>query len=148
MHALSAIGRFEGLEHHFALRVYFEDTDLTGIVYHANYLRYMERARSDMLLAAGVDQRTTFESGEGAYALRSIQLDYRSPARLGEELNVVSRLVSLRAAAVVIQQRVMRAETIVATGEVEAAFVSPTGRPRRQPAAWIAAFEPLLWKGN
>jgi acyl-CoA thioester hydrolase len=148
MHALSAIGRFEGLEHHFGLRVYFEDTDLTGVVYHANYLRYMERARSDMLLAAGVDQRTTFESGEGAYALRSVRLDYRAPARLGEELNVVSRLVSLRAAAVVIQQRVMRDETIVAQGEVEAAFVSPTGRPRRQPAAWIAAFEPLLWKGN
>lgn len=148
MHALSAIGRFEGLEHHFGLRVYFEDTDLTGVVYHANYLRYMERARSDMLLAAGVDQRTTFESGEGAYALRSVRLDYRVPARLGEELNVVSRLVSLRAAAVVIQQRVMRDETIVAQGEVEAAFVSPTGRPRRQPAAWIAAFEPLLWKGN
>ena len=148
MHALSAIGRFEGLEHHFGLRVYFEDTDLTGVVYHANYLRYMERARSDMLLAAGVDQRTTFESGEGAYALHSVRLDYRAPARLGEELNVVSRLVSLRAAAVVIQQRVMRDETIVAQGEVEAAFVSPTGRPRRQPAAWIAAFEPLLWKGN
>jgi acyl-CoA thioester hydrolase len=62
MHALSAIGRFHGLEHHFGLRVYFEDTDLTGVVYHANYLRYMERARSDMLLAAGVDQRTTFEA--------------------------------------------------------------------------------------
>ena len=148
MHALSAIGRFEGLEHHFALRVYFEDTDLTGVVYHANYLRYMERARSDMLLAAGVDQRTTFESGEGAYALRSIRLDYRAPARLGEELIVVSRLMAMRAAAVVIQQRVMRDETIVAQGEVEAAFVSPTGRPRRQPAAWIAAFEPLLWKGS
>ncbi|ATY33761.1 YbgC/FadM family acyl-CoA thioesterase [Sphingomonas psychrotolerans] len=148
MHALSAIGRFEGLEHHFGLRVYFEDTDLTGVVYHANYLRYMERARSDMLLAAGVDQRTTFESGEGAYALRSVRLDYRAPARLGEELIVVSRLVSMRAAAVVIQQRVMRGETIVATGEVEAAFVSPAGRPRRQPAQWVAAFEPLLWKGN
>jgi acyl-CoA thioester hydrolase len=148
MHALSAIGRFHGLEHHFALRVYFEDTDLTGVVYHANYLRYMERGRSDMLLAAGVDQRAVFEAGEGAYALRSIRLDYRAPARLGEELIVVSRLVTLRAAAVVIQQRVMRDETIVAQGEVEAAFVSPAGRPRRQPAEWMAAFEPLLWKGN
>jgi acyl-CoA thioester hydrolase len=148
MHALSAIGRFEGLEHHFALRVYFEDTDLTGIVYHANYLRYMERARSDMLLAAGVDQRTSFESGEGAYALRSVRLDYRTPARLSDDLVVRSRLMSLRAAAVVIQQRVMRGETIVAQGEVEAAFVSPAGRPRRQPAEWMAAFEPLLWKGN
>jgi acyl-CoA thioester hydrolase len=148
MHALSAIGRFEGLEHHFGLRVYFEDTDLTGVVYHANYLRYLERARSDMLLAVGVDQRATFESGEGVYALRNVRLDYRAPARFGEELIVVSRLVSMRPAAVTIQQRVMRAQTIVATGEVEAAFVSPAGRPRRQPAQWVAAFEPLLWKGN
>jgi acyl-CoA thioester hydrolase len=148
MHALSALGRFEGLEHHFGLRVYFEDTDLTGVVYHANYLRYMERARSDMLLAAGVDQRATFESGVGAYALRGVRLDYCAPARLGEDLVIISRLVALRAAAVVIQQRVMRGETIVAQGEVEAAFVSPAGRPRRQPAEWVAAFEPLLWKGN
>ena len=148
MHTLAPIGHFEGLEHHFALRVYFEDTDLTGVVYHANYLRYMERARSDMLLAAAIDQRAAFEGGEGAYALRSIRLDYRAPARLGEELIVVSRLMSMRAAAVVIQHRVMRGQTIVATGEVEAAFVSPAGRPRRQPAEWVAAFEPLLWKGN
>ncbi len=62
MHALSAIGRFDGLEHHFGLRVYFEDTDLSGVVYHANYLRFMERARSDMLRAAGVDQRAAFEA--------------------------------------------------------------------------------------
>jgi acyl-CoA thioester hydrolase len=108
----------------------------------------MERARSDMLLAAGIDQRAIFEAGEGAYALRGVQLHYRVPARLGEDLIVVSRLVSLRPAAVIIQQRVMRGETIVAQGEVEAAFVSPAGRPRRQPAQWVAAFEPLLWKGS
>ena len=147
MEALPAVGRFEGLEHHFVLRVYFEDTDLTGVVYHANYLRFMERARSDMLLAAGIDQRAAFEGGEGAYAIRSLRLDYRAPARLGDELRVESRLISLRAASVLIQQRVMRGQTIVAEAEVEAAFVSPSGRPRRQPAEWVAAFEPLLWKG-
>jgi acyl-CoA thioester hydrolase len=148
MTALTAIGRFEGLEHHFALRVYFEDTDLTGIVYHANYLRYMERARSDMLVAAGIDQRAVFEAGEGAYAVRDIALRYRTPARLSDDLVVVSRLIELRGASVRIQQRVMRGETIVAQAEVEAAFVSPTGKPRRQPQDWVAKFEPLLWKGN
>lgn len=148
MTAPAAIGRFEGPEHHFALRVYFEDTDLTGIVYHANYLRYMERARSDMLAAAGIDQRAMFEAGEGAYAVRDIALRYRTPARLSDDLVVVSRLSELRAASVRIQQRVMRGETIVAQAEVEAAFVSPTGKPRRQPQDWVAKFEPLLWKGN
>ncbi|MBC9034812.1 YbgC/FadM family acyl-CoA thioesterase [Sphingomonas sp. JC676] len=141
-------GRFDGLEHRFALRVYFEDTDLTGVVYHANYLRYMERARSDMLERAGIDQRAAFEAGEGAYAVRDIRIRYRAPARLGEELIVVSRLVGLRAASVHIQQRVMRGEIILAEAEVEAAFVSPSGRPRRQPPGWVAAFEPLIWKEN
>ena len=148
MDALPAIGRFVGLEHHFVLRVYFEDTDLTGVVYHANYLRFMERARSDMLVAAGIDQRAAHEGGEGAYAIASLAIKYRSPARLGDELTVISRLVRLRAASVDIHQRVMRRETIVTEAEVEAAFVSPSGRPRRQPPEWVAAFEPLVWKGN
>jgi acyl-CoA thioester hydrolase len=138
-------GRFDGLEHRFALRVYFEDTDLTGVVYHANYLRYLERARSDMLERAGVDQRATFEAGVGAYAIGDLRIRYRAPARLNEELIVVSRLVRVRAAAVHIQQRVMRGATILAEAEVEAAFVSPSGRPIRQPPEWVAAFEPLVW---
>jgi acyl-CoA thioester hydrolase len=143
-----ALGRFDGLEHHFVLRVYFEDTDLTGVVYHANYLRFMERARSDMLLAAGIDQRAAFEGGEGAYAIRKLAIHYRTPARLGDELVVVSRLIRLRPAAVDIHQRVMLRDTIVTEAEVEAAFVSLSGQPRRQPPGWIAAFEPLVVKGN
>jgi acyl-CoA thioester hydrolase len=143
-----AIGRFIGLEHHFVLRVYFEDTDLTGVVYHANYLRFMERARSDMLLAAGVDHRSAQESGEGAYAVRALDIRYRGPARLGDDLTVVSRLVRLRPASVDIHQRVMRTHDIVAEAEVEAVFVSPSGRPRRQPSGWVAAFELLVWKGE
>lgn len=146
MHPYPALGRFEGLEHRFDVRVYFEDTDLTGVVYHANYLRYMERARSDMLLAAGVDQRGVHEAGDGAYAVRDLAIRYAAPARLGDELTVASRVVQLRPAAVVIHQRVIRGNTIVAQAEVEAVFVSPSGRPRRQPAEWMAAFEPLVWK--
>jgi len=143
-----APGRFEGLEHHFVLRVYFEDTDLSGVVYHANYLRFMERARSDMLALAGIDQRAAHEAGEGAYALREANIRYRAPARLGDELVVVSRLVQLRPAAVDIHQRVMRDVTIVAEAEIEAVFVAPSGRPRRQPAGWTERFAPLVFKGN
>ena len=141
-----AEGRFEGREHRFPLRVYFEDTDLSGVVYHANYLRYMERARSDMLSRVGVDQRAAHERGEGVYAIRSVQLDFRAPARLDDALLVTSRLTQLKAASVVIHQRVMRATTIVAEAVVEAAFVAPSGAPRRQPAEWRQAFEPLIWK--
>ncbi|WP_448662202.1 YbgC/FadM family acyl-CoA thioesterase [Sphingomonas sp. CJ20] len=146
--SLPPLGRLEGVEHHFDLRVYFEDTDLTGVVYHANYLRFMERARSDMLIAAGIDQRSVFEAGEGAYAVRGLNLQYRAPARLGDALVVVSRLTQLRAPAVDIHQRVMCGTKLLVEASVEVAFVSPTGRPRRQPAAWLAAFEPLVWKGS
>lgn len=142
------LGRLVGLEHHFVLRVYFEDTDLTGVVYHANYLRFMERARSDMLLAAGIDQRLAQQRGEGAYAVRGLAIRYRAPARLGDELTVISRVVRIRPASVDIHQRVMCNETIMTEAEVEAVFVSPSGRPRRQPPAWVEAFEPLVWKGD
>jgi acyl-CoA thioester hydrolase len=148
MDALPPLGRFEGQEHCFVLRVYFEDTDLTGMVYHANYLRFMERARSDMLLAAGIDQRAAQEAGEGAYAIHALNIRYHAPARLGDELGVVSRLVGLRAASVDIHQRVMRGSVILTEADVEAAFVGPSGRPRRQPAVWQAAFAPLLYKGK
>ena len=148
MDALPPVGRFMGQEHHFVLRVYFEDTDLTGVVYHANYLRFMERARSDMLLAAGIDQRVVQEAGEGAYAISNLGIRYRQPARLGDELTVVSRLLRLRAASVDIHQRVMRGADILTEADVEAAFVAPGGRPRRQPSAWVSAFEPLIWKGK
>jgi len=148
LHDQPAAGRFVEGEHRFPIRVYFEDTDLTGVVYHANYLRYFERARSDMLAVAGIDQRAAFEGGEGAYAIRSLNVRYVAPARLNAALIVFSRVLRIRAAAVSIHQRVMRGDDIVAEAEVEAAFVTPSGRPRRQPAEWIAAFEPLLWKGN
>lgn len=141
-------GRFVGNEHRYPVRVYFEDTDLSGIVYHANYLRFMERARSDMLRVVGVDQRGAFEGGEGAYAVRDLAIRYHAPARLDDALLVVSRVIQVRAASVVIQQRVMRGRAILTEASVEAAFVAPNGRPKRQPRDWVAAFEPLIWIGD
>lgn len=146
--AMPLEGRFEGREHLFPVRVYFEDTDLSGVVYHANYLRYMERARSAMLRAAGIDQRAAFEAGEGAYAIRDLAIRYAAPARLDDTLTVTSRLISIRQAAVVIQQRVMRGADILTHAQVEAAFVAPSGRPRRQPAEWVRAFDGLVWQGE
>jgi acyl-CoA thioester hydrolase len=145
---LPQTGRFEGREHRFAVRVYFEDTDLSGIVYHANYLRYMERARSDMLRVAGVDQRAAFEGGKGVYAVRDLRVRYRAPARLDDALLIASTVEEIRAASVLIHQRVMRGAELLVDAHVEAAFVAPSGRPRRQPAQWIEAFNALAEKGN
>ena len=91
-------GRFVGSEHRYPVRVYFEDTDLSGVVYHANYLRYIERARSDMLRVGGIDQRTAFDAGEGAYAVIDLAIRYRAPARLDDALLVASRVTSASAA--------------------------------------------------
>ncbi|MFW2853226.1 tol-pal system-associated acyl-CoA thioesterase [Sphingomonas sp. TX0543] len=139
-------GRFDGTTHRFPVRVYFEDTDLSGVVYHANYLRYMERARSDMLRLAGIDQRAAHEAGEGAYAVASLAIRYAAPARLDDALIVETKVTQVRAAAVFIHQRVMRGAILLAEADLVAALVAPTGRPRRQPAAWIDRFNTLLAK--
>lgn len=141
-------GRFDGREHRFPVRVYFEDTDLSGVVYHANYLRYMERARSDMLRVSGIDQRAHMEAGEGAYAVSELSIRYRRPAKLDDALLVVSRVTRVRAAAVHIHQRVMCGPETLAEAEVIVALVARDGRPKRQPRDWVAAFEKLTWIGE
>ncbi len=136
-------GAFVGNTHHFALRVYIEDTDFGGVVYHANYLRYLERARSDMLRAAGIDQRAAVESGVGVYAVAEVRIRYRIPARLDDELVILSRLQDVRGASCIIAQQVMRGNEVLAEASVRAAFITPEGRPRRQPREWVATFERL-----
>jgi len=143
-----AEGRMRGTTHLFPLRVYFEDTDVAGIVYYANYLRFMERARSDMLRALGIDQRGALESGEGVYAVAEVDIRYRSSAKLGDALVVVTDIVEVRAASVLIQQRVRRGDQILADATVTAAFITPDGRPKRQPRDWVERFERLKEEGR
>ena len=104
-------GRFEAGVHRFAVRVYFEDTDLTGIVYHANYLRFMERGRSDMLRCIGIEQQAVMAAGDGYYAVHDMQMTWHAPARLDDALVVHSRVVQVRAAATVIAQDIWRGPT-------------------------------------
>ena len=137
-------GRFDGVEHRLPVRVYFEDTDLSGVVYHANYLRYMERARSAMLRLAGVDQREFHAAGEGAYAVADLHIRYRAPARLDDDVVVVSQLTRVAAASVVIHQSVRLDGRELAAADVTAALVAASGRPRRQPKAWIELFGRLV----
>ena len=120
-------GRFDGIEHRFPVRVYFEDTD-----------------RSDMLRLAGVDQRAAWEAGEGAYAIAELSIRYLAPARLDDALVVASRLGRVRSASLVVHQRVSRGTVMLADACVTAALVAPSGRPRRQPPGWLAAFRRLV----
>jgi acyl-CoA thioester hydrolase len=142
-------GAFVGTAHHYRTRVYFEDTDLSGIVYHANYLRYMERARSDMLRLAGIDQRAAMEAGDGAWAVTDLTIKYLRPAKLDDDLLVVSTVEAVRGASVIIAQRILRGPQalsgeLLTEGRVTAAFLSPEGRPRRQPAGWADRFTAIM----
>ena len=137
-------GHFDGTKHLFAVRVYFEDTDFSGVVYHARYLHFMERARSDMLACVGIDQRTVHAAGQGAYAVTQMHIKYRRPAHFDDALVVISTVEAVRAASCDIHQTVMRGDDILTEAQVTAAFVSPDGRPRRQPAHWVAAFQLII----
>lgn len=139
-------GGFVGAEHRFALTVYFEDTDTAGIVYYANYLKFMERARSDMLRAVGVDQKAAMDQGAGVYAVAEAAIRYIRPAKLGDDLLVVSTVEQVRAASVLIHQRVMRGTEQVTDARVTAAFLTPDGRPTRQPKDWVERFQALANK--
>lgn len=134
-------GLIDGPRHLFAVRAYYEDTDLSGIVYHANYLRWFERARSDLLRLLEIDQREAVEAGEGAYAVADLHIRYLRPAKLDDTVIIESRCTEMGAASVRIVQRATRDGDLVAEQTVRVGFIDPAGRPRRQPAGWRAAFD-------
>jgi acyl-CoA thioester hydrolase len=137
-------GGFVVTEHRFALSVYFEDTDTAGVVYYANYLKFMERARSDMLRAVGIDQGAMLRGDGSAYFVTEVDIKYRRSARLGEDLQVVSSVEQVRASSVDIHQRVMRGAELLTDARVTAAFLDGAGRPRRQPSEWVEKFKAIL----
>jgi acyl-CoA thioester hydrolase len=144
MHDLPTAGRIENGRHYLPLRVYFEDTDLTGIVYHANYLRYMERARTEMLRLAGVIHTEMMAEGTGYYAVHAMNLIWHRPARLDDQLVVVSSVTKVRAAATCLVHDVMRGEELLCSADVTAAFLDMEGRPRRQSKIWHDRFTLLM----
>jgi acyl-CoA thioester hydrolase len=101
-----------------------------------------------MLRMIGVDQRGALEGGEGVYAVAEVSVKYLAPARLGDDLVVLTEIEAVRAASVLIHQRVMRGNQLLADARVTAAFLTPDGRPRRQPRVWVEAFERLLKEGS
>lgn len=137
-------GAFVGNTHYFALRVYIEDTDIGGVVYHSRYLGFLERARSDMLRAVGIEQRAAIENGQGVYAVAEMRIKYIKPARLDDDLLIATNLVAVRAASCLIRQQIKRGEDFISEATVTAAFLGPDGRPRRQPREWADKFNNLV----
>jgi acyl-CoA thioester hydrolase len=126
--------------HRFALRVYFADTDLSGVVYHANYLRWFEQARSELLRLLGIEQRSVQEAGGGAYAVAELTIRYLRPARLDDQVVIETRAEELRAASCKMHQQAWRGADLLTEARLRIGFVGPDGRPRRQPEAWRRAF--------
>ncbi|MGD9769666.1 MAG: tol-pal system-associated acyl-CoA thioesterase [Pseudolabrys sp.] len=130
-------GEIRNGRHHMTVRVYYEDTDFTGIVYHANYLRFMERGRTNYLRLIGADQRGLFEEAQQeapgfAFVVRQMSMNFRKPAKMDDVLEIVTECAEVKGASVMMAQRVMRGEELLLDAEVQVAFISG-GRARPIP---------------
>lgn len=138
-------GLIEGKQHRFAVRAYYEDTDLSGVVYHANYLRWFERARSDFVRLLGIDQRAVNEAGQGAFAVADLSIRYLAPARLDDAVLIETTCDELRAASCRMAQRAIREDgKLLSQAQLRIGFVAPDGRASRMPDHWRAAFATIV----
>ncbi len=127
-------GRIEGDTHVLPVRVYFEDTDFTGLVYHANYLKFCERGRSDFIRNLGIDHRSLEKPEQGdpaVFVVRRIEVDYLKPASIDEVLEVVTRCAEIGGATLILSQEVRREALVLARLKVSVVLVSKAGKPQR-----------------
>ena len=138
-------GRFEGRTHLLPVRIYYEDTDFTGLVYHANYLRYFERGRSDFLRLAGMAHSALLEGAEPlGFAVNKIALDFLKPARIDDALVAKTTFDTVKGPRIFISQTLEREGEILVRAEVQVCCISLTARPRKPPAMLLEALKPFL----
>lgn len=138
-------GWFDGRVHRLPVRVYYEDTDFTGLVYHANYVRYFERGRSDFLRLAGVGHKELLERPDpAAFVVTALSIGYHRPARIDDALVIETTYDVFKGAVLQIGQSCRRAGELLADARVDAACVTLAGRPRRPPAELVTALRPFL----
>lgn len=128
-------GHLDGDAHILPVRVYYEDTDFSGVVYHASYLRFLERGRTNYLRLAGVDQSAMHAGGEGLIlAVRRMAIEFHKPARMDDVLVIETRIGAVRGASFDIPQRIRRGDDVIVTADVHVAAIAG-GRPARIPDA-------------
>jgi acyl-CoA thioester hydrolase len=138
-------GRFEGRIHHLPVRIYYEDTDFTGLVYHANYLRYFERGRSDFLRLAGVHHNELLDGTDPmGFAVNRMTLEFLKPARIDDALVAKTVFNTMRGPRIFISQALERAGEVLVTAAVQVCCISLTGRPRKPPAMLLERLKPFL----
>jgi acyl-CoA thioester hydrolase len=140
-------GRFEGKVHVLPVRIYYADTDLSGIVYHANYLIYMERGRSEFFRAAGIARLAQLDEPEPtAWTLRKVEIEYLKPARVDDLIAVRTKLTGLSGARMNADQDVYLNGTILTRARVEACVITLAGKPRRIPQDMRDKLSPFLYE--
>lgn len=138
-------GELTPLGHRIMARVYFADTDFSGVVYHARYLEFFERGRSDFLRLAGVHHTELADGKHGerlVWVVRRMEIDFRAPARIDDILTIDTRAERISGARIWMAQQLMRGDELLVEAKVEAAIIGADGRPRRFPREWMAAFMP------
>lgn len=142
-------GRFEGRVHILPVRVYYEDTDFTGVVYHANYVRYFERGRSDFLRAAGVSHTELADREDpAAFVVTRMEIDFRRPARIDDALQVHTTYDEARGPRLFVTQRILRGEELIAEAKVSAACITMDGKPRKPPPGLVDRIKPFFSQAN
>lgn len=144
---IKGLGHFAGKAHILPLRVYYEDTDLSGVVYHANYLRYMERGRTEFFRLAGVTKMADLEGAEpSAWAIRHVEVGFHRPGRVDDTLEVHTVLTAISGARLSACQRIYAGEALLTDGRIEACIITLTGKPRRIPEDIRNLLMPFLYE--
>jgi len=137
-------GRIEGETHVLPIRIYFEDTDFAGHVYHANYLKFCERGRTDFIRLLGIEHQSLAnpEAGEPTvFVVRRVEIDYLKPARLDDVLEVITRCAEIGGASLTLDQEVRRGDAVIARAKVIVVLVGATGKPQRMGSLIRGALE-------
>ena len=141
---LKGLGTFDGRTHILPVSIYYEDTDLSGVVYHANYLRYMERGRTEFFRMAGISRARLEDDEPTAWTLRRIAVEYFRPARLDDQIAVHSVLTEVSGARIKVLQRIRHGDTLLVEGRIEACITTLTGKPRRLPKLVFETLAPFV----
>lgn len=128
------IGWFEGRVHFYPINVFYEDTDFSGLVYHANYLKYFERGRSSFLKLIGVSHSDLWKDRQIAFTIRKFEIEYKSPAKIDDQLLIKTTYNKMTGARLFITQECLKSDTVISQAECEAACISAHGRPSRLPS--------------
>ena len=130
--------------HYFPLRVYYEDTDIGGVVYYANYFKFMERARSEMLRVLGIDQAKMLDynnSDDVSFVVRHAEVEFKAPARFDDSLTVTTEILKVGGASIVMKQNILKADEKLVECIIKAAVIGEAGKTKRMPKSILSKLE-------